>query len=88
MARLCSSLFLVAVAVAVALVLAAAPSTLAGDPDYLQDICVADLNSGTPIKAVCLFKALLNPSVSGNGVRIGSGSARLGHSIVVSDALT
>ncbi|EAY73302.1 hypothetical protein OsI_01177 [Oryza sativa Indica Group] len=42
-------------AVAVALAVAAAPS-LAGDPDYLQDICVADLNSevkvnGFPCKA-------------------------------------
>ncbi|KAG2577194.1 hypothetical protein PVAP13_6NG106506 [Panicum virgatum] len=25
---------------------AVAPSALAGDPDYLQDLCVADLNSG------------------------------------------
>uniref|UniRef100_A0A0D9UZ28 Germin-like protein n=1 Tax=Leersia perrieri TaxID=77586 RepID=A0A0D9UZ28_9ORYZ len=46
---------LVVVAVAVALTFAAAPS-LAGDPDYLQDICVADLNSevkvnGFPCKA-------------------------------------
>jgi len=43
-------------AVAVLLVLAAAPSALAGDPDYLQDLCVADLNSavkvnGFPCKA-------------------------------------
>ena len=44
MARPCSSLLLGAVAVA--LVLAAAPSALAGDPDYLQDLCVTDLNSG------------------------------------------
>ncbi|XP_006643995.1 germin-like protein 5-1 [Oryza brachyantha] len=48
-----SSLF-VGVAAAV-LVLATAPS-LAGDPDYLQDVCVADLNSevkvnGFPCKA-------------------------------------
>jgi len=43
-ARAPSSLLLGAVAVA--LVLAAAPSALAGDPDYLQDLCVADLNSG------------------------------------------
>ena len=42
MARASSSLFLAAVAVALVL---AVPS-LAGDPDYLQDICVADLNSG------------------------------------------
>ncbi|XP_047059576.1 germin-like protein 5-1 [Lolium rigidum] len=54
MARSCSSLFLAAVAVAVALVLAV-PS-LASDPDNLQDICVADLNSelklnGFPCKA-------------------------------------
>jgi hypothetical protein len=42
MARACSSLFLAAVAV----VLALAVPSLAGDPDYLQDICVADLNSG------------------------------------------
>uniref|UniRef100_A0ACD5VNE6 Uncharacterized protein n=1 Tax=Avena sativa TaxID=4498 RepID=A0ACD5VNE6_AVESA len=52
MARACSSLFLAAVAVALVL---AVPS-LAGDPDYLQDICVADLNSelklnGFPCKA-------------------------------------
>ncbi|CAL4950785.1 unnamed protein product [Urochloa decumbens] len=54
MARPCSSLFLGA-AVAV-VVLAAVPSALAGDPDYLQDLCVADLNSeikvnGFPCKA-------------------------------------
>ncbi|CAL4964492.1 unnamed protein product [Urochloa decumbens] len=53
MARPCSSLFLGAVALAV---LAAVPSALAGDPDYLQDLCVADLNSeikvnGFPCKA-------------------------------------
>ena len=52
MARSCSALFLAAVAVALVL---AAPS-LAGDPDYLQDLCVADLNSevkvnGFPCKA-------------------------------------
>jgi len=46
MARPSSPRFLGA-AVAVALVvLAAAPPALAGDPDYLQDLCVADLNSG------------------------------------------
>uniref|UniRef100_K3XNB2 Embryo surrounding factor 1 brassicaceae domain-containing protein n=1 Tax=Setaria italica TaxID=4555 RepID=K3XNB2_SETIT len=45
MARPSSSLFLgAAVAVALA-VLAAAPSALAADPDPLQDLCVADLNS-------------------------------------------
>ncbi|KAL5228121.1 hypothetical protein ABZP36_016386 [Zizania latifolia] len=47
-----SSMFIGAVAVALSL---AAPS-LAGDPDYLQDVCVADLNSevkvnGFPCKA-------------------------------------
>ncbi|KAK1612730.1 hypothetical protein QYE76_036403 [Lolium multiflorum] len=52
MAWSCSSLFLAAVAVALVL---AVPS-LAGDPDNLQDICVADLNSelklnGFPCKA-------------------------------------
>jgi hypothetical protein len=31
---------------AVVLVLVLAVPSLAGDPDYLQDICVADLNSG------------------------------------------
>ncbi|KAG2596405.1 germin-like protein 5-1 isoform X2 [Panicum virgatum] len=55
MARASSPRFLGA-AVAVALVvLAAAPPALAGDPDYLQDLCVADLNSvkvnGFPCKA-------------------------------------
>lgn len=40
MARVCSALFL-----AVAALFLAVPS-LAGDPDYLQDICVADLKSG------------------------------------------
>ncbi|KAK1664220.1 hypothetical protein QYE76_052379 [Lolium multiflorum] len=52
MVRSCSSLFLAAVAVALVL---AVPS-LASDPDNLQDICVADLNSelklnGFPCKA-------------------------------------
>lgn len=42
MARSYSSTLLI---VAVALVLTA-PLALAGDPDYLQDLCVADLNSG------------------------------------------
>ncbi|CAD6232284.1 unnamed protein product [Miscanthus lutarioriparius] len=49
MARPRSSLLLRVVAVA--LVLSAAPSTLAGDPDYLQDLCVADLNSDAKLKA-------------------------------------
>ncbi|CAD6239139.1 unnamed protein product [Miscanthus lutarioriparius] len=49
MARPCSSLLLGAVAVA--LVLAAAPSALAGDPDYLQDLCVTDLNSDAKLNA-------------------------------------
>jgi hypothetical protein len=51
-----SSVFLGAVAVA--LVLAAAPSALAGDPDYLQDVCVADLNSGkllTSVRPVAIY---------------------------------
>lgn len=49
--------FLGAVAAALLVVLATAPySALAGDPDYLQDLCVADLNSevkvnGFPCKA-------------------------------------
>jgi quercetin dioxygenase-like cupin family protein len=52
MARTCTSLFLAAVAAALVL----AVPTLAGDPDYLQDICVADLSSelklnGFPCKA-------------------------------------
>ncbi|CAO2193147.1 unnamed protein product [Urochloa humidicola] len=52
MARPSSSSFLAAALV----VLAAALSALAGDPDYLQDLCVADLNSeikvnGFPCKA-------------------------------------
>lgn len=47
MARPCSSLFLgAAVAVALVVLGAVPPSALAGDPDYLQDLCVADLNSG------------------------------------------
>lgn len=53
MAGSCSSLLLLG-AVAVALVLSV--PALAGDPDYLQDVCVADLNSelkvnGFPCKA-------------------------------------
>ncbi|TVU22395.1 hypothetical protein EJB05_32087 [Eragrostis curvula] len=52
MARSCLSMLLVAVT----LVVLAAPLALAGDPDYLQDLCVADLNSelkvnGFPCKA-------------------------------------
>ncbi|KAK3163589.1 hypothetical protein QOZ80_1AG0005650 [Eleusine coracana subsp. coracana] len=48
-----SSMFLGAVVAALVL---AAPVALAGDPDYLQDLCVADLNSeikvnGFPCKA-------------------------------------
>jgi hypothetical protein len=39
-------MFLGAAAAVVVVVLAVAPSALAGDPDYLQDLCVADLNSG------------------------------------------
>jgi len=47
MARASSPHQFLGAAVTVALVvLAAAPSALAGDPDYLQDLCVADLNSG------------------------------------------
>jgi len=57
MARASSPHQFLGAAVTVALVvLAAAPSALAGDPDYLQDLCVADLNSelkvnGFPCKA-------------------------------------
>ncbi|KAJ1283081.1 hypothetical protein BS78_03G101100 [Paspalum vaginatum] len=53
---LSSQRFLGAVSAALVVVLAAAPSALSGDPDYLQDLCVADLNSevkvnGFPCKA-------------------------------------
>ncbi|VAH59596.1 unnamed protein product [Triticum turgidum subsp. durum] len=40
MARVSSALFLAMVALVLAV------PALAGDPDYLQDICVADLKSG------------------------------------------
>ncbi|CAO2180472.1 unnamed protein product [Urochloa humidicola] len=79
MARPCSSLFLAA-AVAVALaVLAAAPSALAGDPDYLQDLCVADLNSAVKVNGFpCKANATADDFFSGILAKPGNTSNAVG----------